>query len=41
MAPMSGGSAHNMKYSVDVRAVSPPQASALDELYEAKLFEEV
>src|SRR5918994_7497891 len=37
---MSGG-AHNMKHPVDVRAVPPPQASALDELYEAKLLEQV
>jgi hypothetical protein len=30
-----------MEYSVEVRAISSPQASALHELYEAKLFEEV
>jgi hypothetical protein len=30
-----------MKHPVEVRAISPPQASALDELYEAKLFEQV
>ena len=37
---MSGG-AHYVEYAVDVRAVPTPQAAALDELYEAKLLEEV
>jgi hypothetical protein len=30
-----------MEHPVDVRAVPPPQAAALDELYEAQLLEEV
>src|SRR5918997_7084063 len=37
---MSGG-AHNMEYAVDVRAVPPPQAPALDKLYEAQVLKEV
>ena len=37
---MSGG-AHYVEYAVDVRAVPPPQAPALEELYEAKLLQEV
>jgi hypothetical protein len=30
-----------MEHSVKIGAVPPPQPSALDELYEAKLLEEV
>src|SRR5918997_1793339 len=37
---MSGG-AHDMEHAVNVGAVPTPQASALDELYEAQLLKEV